>query len=319
MRRIAVTGAASFIGQHLVRHLSTHGNAEVRILIHENKPKHVMDIKGIMPVEGDLLKPDTLGALFEPGCAVINLAYLNHSSFRENLAAMENLIENCLEARIKRLVHCSTAVVVGGVPDDVITEVTPCDPNNEYETTKLHIEELLKEKARGHFELAILRPTAVFGPGGKNLLKLASDLTTGSGFVSYAKSCLLGSRRMNLVYVDNVVFALLFLVFTDQRMDREIFIISDDEYLENNYRDIEKYLIKELGRKEYPLPRIPLPQLLLSNVLKLVGRSNSNPNRIYQSDKIKSIGFQKKTSFETGLTSFTEWYKKTYLPPKQKI
>jgi len=269
-----------------------------------------------MPVEGDLLKPETLRDLFVPGCAVINLAYLNHSSFRENLAAMENLIENCLEARIQRLVHCSTAVVVGGVPDDVITEVTPCDPNNEYETTKLHIEELLKEKARGHFELAILRPTAVFGPGGKNLLKLADDLTRGNVFVNYLKSCLYDSRRMNLVHVDNVVSALLFLAFTNQTMDREIFIISDDEYLENNYRDIEKYLMRHLGCKEYPRPRIPLPQLLLTNVLKLAGRSNLNPDRIYRSEKLRNAGLKKNISFEAGLKTFAEWYRKTHLPPK---
>ena len=316
MSTLAITGASGFIGQHLALSLSADHAWEVRILIHENKPEHLIDRKGLVPIVGDLLKPDTLRDLFAPGCTVINLAYLNRQPLSENLDAMESLSENCVKARIKRLVHCSTAVVVGGAPDDVITEETPCNPNSEYETIKFQIEGLLRDKARNHFELVILRPTAVFGPGGKNLLKLANDLTTGSKFVSYLKSCLFDSRRMNLVYVDNVVSALLFLAFTNQTMDREIFIISDDEYLENNYRDIEKYLMRHLGCKEYPRPRIPLPQLLLTNVLKLAGRSNLNPDRIYRSEKLRNAGLKKNISFEAGLKTFAEWYRKTHLPPK---
>ena len=313
----AVTGASSFIGQHLIRSLSTDKDCEVRILIHENKPKYVIDIHGMTPVEGDLLKPDTLINLFEPDCTVINLAFITRLPLRVNLDAIENLIEKCVKVRIRRLVHCSTAVVVGGVRDDVITEETPCDPKNEYETIKLQIEELLKAKARGRFELALLRPTAVFGPGGKNLLKLAGNLNGGNTFVNYLKSCMFDSRRMNLVNIDNVISALLFLAFTPHRMDGDIFIISEDENPANNYRDVEKHLIKELGCKEYFLPRLPLPQILLSTMLKLAGRSNPNPNRAYSSEKIRSMGFQKNTSFEAGLSSFADWYRRNCPLPEQ--
>lgn len=316
MKIVAITGASGFIGQSLVRNLSASSDIETRILIHRNKPECVTDIQGSVPVEGDLLKPDSLIRLFEPGCTVINLAYLNRQPVRENLAAMENLAEKCQEARIRRLIHCSTAVVVGGVRDDFVTEETPCEPVNEYETTKLHIEDLLKAKARGHFELAILRPTAVFGPGGKNLLKLAGDLTAGRASLNYLKSCLYGSRRMNLVYVDTVVSVLLFLAFTAQEMNGDTFIISDDESPMNNYHDIETYLIREFGCGDYPVPRIPLPPFLLSRMLRLAGRSNSNPNRGYRSEKIRSLGFRKTTSFETGLSSFAEWYRQEYLPAK---
>jgi nucleoside-diphosphate-sugar epimerase len=297
--------------------MSSLHDIEIRLLVHEHKPDLPKNKTGARLVKGDLLKPDTLGDFLIHGSTVINLAYLNRPPIRDNLDAVENLIEKCLEARIQRLVHCSTAVVVGGVRNDVITEETLCEPVSEYETTKLQIEELLKAKVRDHFELAILRPTAVFGPGGKNLLKLAGDLTAGRGLLNYWKSCLYGSRRMNLVYVDNVVSALLFLAFKAQKMNGDTFIISDDEHAMNNYRDIETYLIKEFGRRDYPLPRILLPRFLLPCILRLAGRSNSNPHRIYRSEKIQSLGFQKKTSFETGLSSFAGWYKETYLMPQR--
>jgi len=318
MKVIAITGASSFIGHHLIRALPSLADVETRFLIHKSRPKELKEGEGIKLIRGNLLQRDSTRALFANDCTVINLAYLHGLPARENLTAMNNLVDNCIEARIQRLVHCSTAVVVGSTRDDIVTEKTRCEPISEYETTKLQIEELLKEKARGLFELAILRPTAVFGPGSKNLLKLAGDLTAGSGFLNYLKSCLYGSRRMNLVYVDTVVSALLFLAFTAQEMNGDTFIISDDEYPINNYRDIETYLIKEFGCVDYPVPRIPLPPFLLSRMLRLAGRSNFNPNRVYRSEKIRSLGFQKTTSFETGLSSFAEWYKQEYLSAKEK-
>lgn len=290
----------------------------MRLLIHKNIPKHVKDIPGFVPIKGDLLKPDTLMNLFEPGCTVINLAFIHRPPLRENLDAIKILTKICIEARVKRLIHCSTAVVVGGVSDNVVTEETPCNPGDEYETTKLQTEELLKTKAQGHFEVAILRPTAVFGPLGRNLLKLAGDLIGGNIVVNYVKSCLYGARRMNLVYVDNVVSALLFLANTTLNINGETYILSDDEYPGNNYRDIETFLIREFGCKDYPVPRIPLPPSLLSRMLRLAGRSNTNPDRVYSSQKIRKMGFREKTSFEDGLSSFAEWYKKTSLRPKQE-
>jgi nucleoside-diphosphate-sugar epimerase len=318
MKIFAITGASSFIGQHLIRTLRSRGDVETRLLIHRSRPKELTERKGIKLIKGNLLRQDSSRALFENDCTVINLAYLNGLPIRENLTAMKNLVENCIEARIKRLIHCSTAVVVGGTRDDIVTEETRCEPISEYETTKLQIEELLKKKARDHFELAILRPTVVFGPGGKNLLKLAGDLTAGRVSLNYLKSCLYGSRKMNLVYVDTVVAALLFLAFTAQEMNGDTFIISDDEYPTNNYRDIETYLIREFGCVDYPVPRIPLPPFLLSRMLRLAGRSNFNPNRVYRSEKIRSLGFRKTTPFETGLLSFAEWYRQEYLSAKEK-
>ena len=79
---------------------------------------------------------------------------------------------SALKKHIKRLIHCSTAVVAGRVNDNIVTEQTECNPRTEYEKTKYQIEQILTQKARNHFPLTILRPTAVFGENGKNLLKL---------------------------------------------------------------------------------------------------------------------------------------------------
>ena len=102
---------------------------------------------------------------------------------------------------------------------------------------------------------------------------------------------------MNLVFVDHVVSALVFSAFAGQRREGDVFIVSDDEHPMNNYRDVERYLIRVLGRRDYPLPRIPLPPLALATVLRLAGRSNRHLSRTYHAGKLREAGFEKKGSF----------------------
>ena len=153
------------------------------------------------------------------------------------------------------------------------------------------------------FELAILRPTAVFGRGGKNLLKLAHDLTRGSRILNYLKSSLFNYRKMNLVYIDNVVAAL-------------VFIISDDEFLTNNYRDIEKCLLQRFGYKDYFIPPIPLPLFVLNLMLRAMGKSNFNSGRVYECKKLLNAGFKKPVLFDEGLLRFADWYELEFMQGK---
>lgn len=314
---IAVTGASSFIGQHLIRAraLSNQKNIEIRLLVHRNSLGDMMKKENVCVFKGDLLEPGSLVGFLKSGCTVINLVYLRNATEQDNLSAMTNLALACRSANIRRLVHCSTAVVVGNTPSNIITDETPCHPTSDYETVKYKIESLLTNIAASYFELAILRPTAVFGKGGKNLLKLAGDLSKGNRMMNYLKSCLFNHRRMNLVFVSNVVAALMFLINLDMKKKKDVFIISDDDNPLNNYRDIERFLMKSFDYKDYMFPRLPVPGLIFAALHKLIGKSNINPVRIYSSQKLLDAGFKKFDSFEDGLDSFANWYKPCQLLP----
>lgn len=225
---------------------------------------------------------------------------------------MDNLAGACAKVRIKRFIHCSTAVVAGRTPDKVIDENTICNPVNKYEKTKLAVEKSLIEKYGSSFEVVILRPTAVFGPEGKNLVKIANDVRQGNRFINYLKSCLFNDRKMNIVYIDNVVSSIVFLISINEKMEREIFIVSDDEYPANNYRDVEQFLMKNLGYKDYLLPHIPIPFFILIFLLKLAGKSNLNPTSIYDCRKLLVAGFKKPVLFEEGLAFFADWYRSKF-------
>jgi len=309
MKSIAVIGGSGFIGRNLVDYLLENSNHNIRLLSYRNKLLNLRNLERVIVVDGDLLDKQTLIELIKPGSTVINLAYLGRRSASDNVNAAQNLVKLCAEIGIRRLIHCSTAVVVGRTREKLIDEDAWCSPASEYEKTKLEIEELLLSQSRNLFELVVLRPTAIFGPHGKNLLKLANDLSKGSNFVNYLKSCLYNNRRMNLVCVSNVVSTIAFLVDVKEGVDRQRYIISDDEYAKNNYRDVELFLKKRIGQRDYVLPRIVIPPIFLLIMLRILSKSNYDLNRYYDSNKLEKLGYKKTATFDEGLSDFVGWYK----------
>src|SRR5688572_9707123 len=199
---LAITGASGFVGRALLASLPAGRYAELRLLVHRAPPARSPEGTRVTTVAGDLLDPASVRALLVPGCTVIHLAQLaKPHPVDDNVAAARILLTACRDAGVARLVHCSTAVVAGDVPDDVITEDTPCRPATDYERAKYRIEQELREGAAGSHEIAILRPTVVFGPGGRNLMSQARRIARQSTVTNLAYSALQGRRRMNLVSV----------------------------------------------------------------------------------------------------------------------
>lgn len=316
METLAITGASGFLGQHLLSTLMKHSDCNLRVLVHSDQYPKAFNNNRVKVVIGDLIRRDKLSELITPGCIVVNLAYLSSNSSEENLKAAQNVKSVCIEKRIKRLIHCSTADVTGRAKNTIVTEQTECRPFSDYAVTKLEIEKKFIEGTRKQIEIVIIRPTAIYGPGSKNLMKLASELIEANYFRCYLRSSLFNRRKMNLVSIDNVTGAIRHLSFIDKNIDGEVFIISDDDQPMNNYRDVEKCLGKNLNVKGYSIPIIPLPKTFLSIALAVLKRSNINPLRIYSSEKLRRFGFSGNVKIEEGIAQFANWYKKEILQGK---
>ena len=313
MHTIAITGASGYIGRHLVAQLNQLADVRVKVLTRTRpRPQGTINFdKGVEVVEGDLHKPLSLSGFLEPGCTVVHLAYLQGGGQTENLRATLTLVEACQAAKIQRLIHCSTAAVVGRVNDDTVNEATPCNPISEYGITKLKIEEAILEASKSGFDSVILRPTSVFGPEGEPLKKLVADLIASKNIRNYLKSCLFGERRMNLVYVDNVVAAIIFTIIQEKNFGGDRFIVSEDDNAKNNFADVENFLRSQLMVDDYVVPRILFPLSWLSFLLKLLGRNNINPRCNYDPAKLLALGFERPVKFDLGLKYYSDWYRST--------
>lgn len=313
MGTVAITGASGYIGRHLVTQLEQLGGVRIKVLSRRRGLElSASDFgSGVVVVEGDLHRPDSLQNFLEPGCTVVHLAYLQGKNEAENLAATANLLDACKASGIQRIIHVSTAAVVGRVPDDIITEKTVCHPVSEYGITKLKIEKAILDAGASGFDVGILRPTAVFGPKGGSLNKLIGSLSAGKNLRNYLKSCLFNKRRMNLVSVANVVAAIIFMVKREENLNGEVFIVSEDDNPGNNFADVERLLMDQLQLKSYQVPTVSVPLGVLSFLLKVLGKNDANPRCNFDSRKLLTLGFKRPVEFEAGLKNYCDWYRST--------
>ena len=300
-RPLVIAGATGFLGRHLVA--SARGMRRPPILAIARPESRDLP-EGIVPVRGDMADAAFLQQAIPTGSAVVNLVYAADSTPERNLAFAEALAEACARAGVERLVHVSTAVVVGLCADREVTELTVPRPVTDYQRTKLEIERTLSKRARGRFPLVILRPTGVFGAGGANLVKLTRNLRHGSRLVNYVRSSLSGRRAMNLVPVETVVAAIEFVLESPRALQDELYIVSEDACAENNFGDVERILQQALGVKSYPVAPLPVPEVCLTVAQRLTGRLSIHPATRFSGARLARAGFVPPTTFQQALENY---------------
>ena len=300
MNSVVVIGAGGFLGRAFVE------NSDIQVpvkAVTRNIPNDKsISCKNITWIEADAMIFSSLVGVLSEGDMVINLAYIDDNEKISNIYLIDNIIKACLFSKVSRLVHCSTAVVVGDTKTDYVSELSSCNPITPYEQTKVAVETRVMSALSKGLDVGILRPTAIVGHNGKNLLKLAHSLMYGNRFVNYLKACVLGRMPMHLVPVRSVVLALLHLTLSPKTLSGNIFIVSADEDVDNNFQKVEEILLDELGLKRTRFPYIPIPRILQLLVFKLANRNNIN--RLYDSKKLIDYGFKPVDSVDQAIRQF---------------
>ena len=201
--RVLVTGATGFTGGHLARALAAKGD-EVTALVREKAAEQ----DGVRVIHGDLRDPAALAAATAGIEIVYNIAAIYRQAgtatetYRAvNAVAVRDLIEAAARHGVKRVVHCSTVGVHGDVEHPPASEDAPLKPGDVYQESKLEGERLAREAGqRLGIEVTIARPSGIYGPGDRRLLKLFRGIarrrwiTLGDGEIYY-----------HLTYIDDLV------------------------------------------------------------------------------------------------------------------
>jgi nucleoside-diphosphate-sugar epimerase len=169
-RRVLCTGAAGFIGSHLVKALRSRGNEVWGLLGPGDEPDPKVD-SGVRWVRGDICCPDTLGALRGQFDTVYHLAGLLTSVrddryFSVNFEGTRNLVDAVLEGgRPRRFVFASSLAAAGpAVGPSGRSDEDPCCPVSAYGRSK-RMAELYLESISGRLSSTIVRLPLVYGPG----------------------------------------------------------------------------------------------------------------------------------------------------------
>ena len=207
---VLVTGATGFTGGHLARHLAGRG-LTVRALVRAGaaaEARAALTSAGVECVAGDLRDAESLVR----ACAGVSVVYHIAAIYRQaglrdeayravNSDAVRDVIRAAAAGGARRVVHCSTVGVHGDVERPPANEDAPLKPGDIYQVTKLEGEAAAREAARlSGIELVIARPTGIYGPGDRRLLKLFRG-------VARRRFILLGSGRIfyHLTYIDDLI------------------------------------------------------------------------------------------------------------------
>ena len=220
--RVLVTGAAGFIGSHLVEELLARGYEVVgldRRMLTEQTPNlaAVLGDPAFTPVRADIATDDLDTAT--AGCdAVFHLAAVPGvrdswgAQFDRYVAAnvlgTQRVLDACARLGVRHLVYASSSSVYG-VVNRPSRETDPLTPLAPYGVTKLSGEQLATAyAARGNETpaVALLRYFTVYGPRQRPDMAIGRILEaalTGRPFPMYGD----GTQRREFTYVSDVVDA----------------------------------------------------------------------------------------------------------------
>ena len=237
---------------------------------------------------------------------LINLAWPSSAEESPETFA-RHLASACIDSKVGRLIHLSTAMVVGRPGTGCVDESTASNPLTLYEKSKLTVEQQLRVNLDSRTDLAILRPTAVFGPGSKNLEQLARRMLEWPQWTRYLQRFLYGRRHMHLVPVEDVVEAIMLLTNHPAPLQGQAYIIDADSHPANNYQGVDELLAPALGAQPIR-SKLHIPAPLLRALLRALRRSQDDPQMRICGTRLQDLGQAQRKNFEQALVEYGQWY-----------
>jgi len=317
-QNILLTGGAGFIASH-VAILLCKKYPQYKIVVYDRLDycsclenlSELNDLPNFKFIKGDIATADLVAYVLreEKIDTILHFAAQTHvdnsfgNSFaftHSNIYGTHVLLESakCCPT-IKRFVHVSTDEVYGEGEDfetDPMSEEHVLEPTNPYAATKAGAEFLVKSYYRS-FKLPCLitRGNNVYGPHQfpeKLIPKFTNQLMKGMKLTLHGD----GSNTRNFLYVTDVANA--FDVICHKGTPGHVYNIGGDNEVPNV--QVAKDLLKLFGRENEE-----------KEWLTYVNDRQFNDLRYtINSSKLHALGWKEEMSWEEGLKTTVEWYKK---------
>jgi nucleoside-diphosphate-sugar epimerase len=298
---VLITGATGFIGKHLVKSL-VNKKYKVRCLVRKSSNYKIFEDMDVDIWFGDLRNKKSLNGIINGIDVVFHLAGIGdinaiskkyYKQYKElNVYGTRNLLEQCINHRIKKFIHFSSVAAMGNLEQHIIKENDIGKPRTPYEKTKRESELIaLKFWKKYKIPVIILRPTMVYGKDDKGEIKKIRK------FVKLRIVPILGNGKnlIHMVHVDNVVQAAINAI--NRGKVGNTYIISGECYTWDELVDL---ISKKMGIKVLKL-HIPfsVSKFIVSlieriyNLLNLIPPftlerfNNLNNNRMYDLSKAR--------------------------------
>lgn len=297
--KVLVTGSGGFLGVHLVERLVNHGVNDVRCLVRDPLKSAKLDklreqYRGVTieTIVGNLKSQEDCDRMTRGIDMVIHAAAgvkgAAAEMFVDSVVASRNLLEAGVKNGVQRVVMISSFGVYGVSEQPrgaVVDETTPLErrphERDVYSHSKLRQEELFWEYKRKHgFEMVVLRPGVIYGPGGGHF----SGRVGLNVFGAFAH--IGGSNLLPLTYVANCADAIVVAALTAGN-DGEVYnVVDSDIVTSREYLKLYKRHVKSLRTVRLPYWAL---QWLSKRVNAYHVRSKGQLPAIFTPYKVKAL------------------------------
>jgi 2-alkyl-3-oxoalkanoate reductase len=249
-----VTGASGGLGSALVERLRRDG-ARVRVMV-RRVPERPQE--GVEYVRGDLADPEAVDRAVAGTAAVFHAGATMKGGWPEHqggtIEGTRNVIAACRRHNVGKLIHVSSMSVIDWAGADAfapVDELTGLEPRAEergaYTRAKLEAERLVSAAAAEGLPAVIVRPGQIFG--GRIPLMTGAIARRAAG-----RYLVLGDGEMPLplVYIDDVVDALVLAAKSDLRRGEIIQIVDPEPWTQNQ-------VLAEVAGPGAAVIRVPRP------------------------------------------------------------
>ncbi|GAC1614948.1 MAG: NAD-dependent epimerase/dehydratase family protein [Ktedonobacteraceae bacterium] len=266
--KVLVTGAAGFLGGHLVDMLVERGD-EVRAMVRPVEDAgYLRTLSGVEIVNGDLADAVSLKRAVKGVERVYNVGaktgpWGSEDVYRAiNVQGLASLIYAAMDAGVQRLVHTSSITVYGHHLQGIVTEERSYHAeDNPYSRTKVAGEKLIANLVKDQgAPVVIVRPAWIYGPRDTaSFAKYVSRVESGKFFLIGS-----GENIVPTVYVRDVAQGLIKAGDAGNEVIGRAYTLANDERVTQ-----EKYLNTIADALQVPHISLKVP----FSALYLAGRS----------------------------------------------
>lgn len=315
-----VTGAAGFMGSHVVEYLAKAG-VRVRATARPRKATPFFDALGVEFVGADLTRPETIPPLFEGDVdrvfhlgAICNFSTPYEKLAPTNVVGVERITEAAMQAGVKRFVHVASTSVYGPYRGTPFTEDGPREPQDDYGRSKRDGENVVLRRIEEGLPAIMTRPCTVYGPrcndGAGKAFSRPTSITAIPGN---------GRQLLSNIRAEDVAAAVEYLSHRDDAVGR-VFNLAD----ESNPTLEEALTIAAEAFGSKP-PKLHMPLSVVKAMAKLQGfaaaRKGEIPDLEYDAvrylyddyvvdiSRLKQSGFSLTyPDFAASMRQMRDWY-----------
>ena len=323
--KAAVTGAAGFVGKHLVERLVRDGH-EVAATDHPRCCFDDFKAIGARAFPVDLCGKDGLAECFQGAEVVFHVAaFASPWGRREkfwaiNVGGTEHVIRACRQAGVRRLVAVSsTSAVFDGYTHHVRADESlpyPAKFLSPYSETKSVAEQRVLAANGPDLETVAIRPHLIWGPRDRTFLaRLLMHAKNGPIYHIAG-----GRTETDTTYVDNLVDALILAAKSDRAPGKVYFITNGEPIRYGDFMDRFLDIFQLPGAKGSIPKELAYAAGAVCEVIWTIFRIQREPmltrykvaeliyTHTYKIDRAKAdLGYQPRVSNEEGFARLAAW------------